>query len=49
MSQIPAETIDESELILSERDSLCVLDLLDNPPEPNEKLIAAALELPKQS
>ena len=40
--------IDQSERIhLSERDSLLVLDLLDNPPEPTEKLRAAARALPK--
>ena len=32
---------------LSERDSLRVLDLLENPPAPNEKLRAAAEALPK--
>jgi uncharacterized protein (DUF1778 family) len=42
------KVIDENEhLTLSERDSLRVLDLLDNPPEPNEKLLAAALALSK--
>jgi uncharacterized protein (DUF1778 family) len=30
---------------LSERDSLRVMDLLENPPEPNEKLVAAARAL----
>lgn len=41
------ETIDESEqLRLSERDSMAVLDLLENPPESNEKLLAAARALP---
>lgn len=41
--------IDENErLHLTERDSLLVLDLLDNPPTPNDKLLAAALALPKQ-
>jgi uncharacterized protein (DUF1778 family) len=41
------KTIDESEkLRLSERDSMAVLDLLENPPEPNEKLLAAAHALP---
>ena len=29
-------------LVLSERDSLRVLDLLENPPEPNARLIRAA-------
>jgi uncharacterized protein (DUF1778 family) len=33
---------------LSERDSLRVLDLLENPPAPNAKLLAAARALPKQ-
>lgn len=33
-------------LLLSERDSLCVLDLLENPPAPNAKLLAAAATLP---
>jgi len=31
---------------LSERDSLRVLDLLENPPGPNPRLIAAAQALP---
>ncbi len=31
---------------LSERDSLRVLDLLENPPKPNAKLLAAAKALP---
>ncbi len=34
---------------LSERDSLRVLELLENPPRPNAKLLAAARALPKQS
>jgi uncharacterized protein (DUF1778 family) len=34
---------------LSERDSLRVLDLLENPPAPNAKLLAAARALPKPS
>ena len=34
---------------LSERDSLRVLELLENPPAPNEKLLAAAQALPKRS
>jgi uncharacterized protein (DUF1778 family) len=34
---------------LSERDSLRVLDLLENPPKPNAKLRAAARALPKRS
>jgi uncharacterized protein (DUF1778 family) len=32
----------------SERDSLRVLHLLENPPEPNTKLLAAARALPKR-
>ena len=31
---------------LSERDSIRVIDLLENPPEPNERMIAAARGLP---
>jgi uncharacterized protein (DUF1778 family) len=39
--------IEQSEhLTLSERDSLRVLDLLEHPPAPNAKLIAAAQALP---
>jgi uncharacterized protein (DUF1778 family) len=33
---------------LSERDSLQVLDLLENPPAPNARLMAAAQGLPKR-
>ena len=33
---------------LSERDSLLVLHLLENPPAPNKKLLAAARALPKR-
>ena len=33
---------------LSERDSLRVLNLLENPPAPNAKLLAAARVLPKR-
>jgi len=40
--------IEESErLPLSERDSLVVLNLLENPPEPNAKLRAAIAAMPK--
>ena len=47
---VAQKVIDENEhLALSERDSLHILDLLDNPPTPNKKLMAAALALPKQS
>jgi uncharacterized protein (DUF1778 family) len=42
--------IDQAEnLVLSERDSLRVLELLDNPPAPNARLIAAARALPAES
>jgi uncharacterized protein (DUF1778 family) len=41
--------IEESEhLQLSERDSLRVLDLLENPPPPNARLLAAAQALPRR-
>jgi len=33
---------------LSHRDSLRVLDLLENPPKPNAKLVSAAKALPKR-
>jgi uncharacterized protein (DUF1778 family) len=47
---VARKIIDENErLELTERDSLHVLDLLDNPPVPNDKLMAAAFALPKQS
>lgn len=38
---------DEERVRLSERDSLRVLELLENPPAPNVKLLAAAKALPK--
>ena len=38
---------DEERIKLSERDSLLVLELLENPPAPNAKLLAAAKALPK--
>ncbi|TCT23940.1 DUF1778 domain-containing protein [Thiobaca trueperi] len=42
--------IDQAERIqLSERDSLSALELLENPPAPNAKLMAAAHALPKQT
>jgi len=47
---VARKIIDENErLELTKRDSLHVLDLLDNPPMPNDKLMAAAFALPKQS
>jgi uncharacterized protein (DUF1778 family) len=39
---------DAENLALSERDSLRVLDILENPPKPNSKLLAAAKALPKR-
>ncbi|MDE1991910.1 MAG: DUF1778 domain-containing protein [Rhizobiaceae bacterium] len=36
-------------ITLSKRDSLLVLDLLENPPEPNARLRAAAAALPRRS
>jgi uncharacterized protein (DUF1778 family) len=39
---------DADNLQLSPRDSLRVLDLLENPPAPNAKLRAAARALPKR-
>jgi uncharacterized protein (DUF1778 family) len=48
--QIARETIVEAErLQLSERDSRRVLDLLEHPPKPNERLLAAARALPKDT
>ena len=44
------EVIEEADHVkLSERDSLRVLDLLENPPAPNARLLAAAQSLPPQS
>ncbi|GAB2603900.1 type II toxin-antitoxin system TacA family antitoxin [Nitrincola alkalisediminis] len=47
---VAQKVIDDNErLALSEKDSLRVLDLLDHPPAPNEKLLAAAFALPKRT
>jgi uncharacterized protein (DUF1778 family) len=47
---VARKVIEENERVeLTERDSLHVLDLLDNPPAPNDKLLAAAFALPKKS
>ncbi len=44
------EVIEEAERVqLSERDSLRVLESLENPPAPNAKLLAAARALPRRS
>jgi uncharacterized protein (DUF1778 family) len=41
--------IDEADHVqLSERDSLRVLDLLENPPPPNKRLLSSARSLPKR-
>jgi len=43
------EVIQEAErLEISERDSLRVLALLENPPKPNARLLAAAKSVPKR-
>ena len=43
------DVIQESEQVqLSDRDSLRVLDLLENPPAPNARLLAAAQRLPQR-
>jgi uncharacterized protein (DUF1778 family) len=42
--------IEEAEHVqLSERDSMRVLALLENPPAPNSKLLAAGWALPKRA
>ncbi len=42
--------VDQAERVtLSERDSLRVLELLENPPAPNDRLMKAAFDLPEQS
>ncbi|MEZ4658936.1 MAG: DUF1778 domain-containing protein [Caldilineaceae bacterium] len=47
--QAAKTVIAEAEQIqLSERDSLRVLDMLENPPAPNARLLAAAQNLPTQ-
>jgi len=47
---VARKIINENErLELSERDSLHVLKLLDTPPAPNDKLMAAAFALPKRT
>lgn len=44
------DVIEEAEHVqLSERDSLRVLELLENPPTPNARLLAAARALPQES
>ncbi|MEI6756863.1 MAG: DUF1778 domain-containing protein [Chlorobium sp.] len=44
------KVIEQNErIVLSERDSLLLLNMLEDPPAPNEKLMAAAFALPKRS
>ena len=44
------DVIEEADHVqLSERDSLRVLALLENPPEPNTKLLAAAQAVPQRA
>ncbi len=46
---VARKIVDDNErLKLSERDSLRVMELLDNPPAPNAKLMAAAFAMPKK-
>lgn len=43
------DIIEQNERVeLSERDSVHLLNLLENPPAPNEKLMAAAFSMPKR-
>lgn len=46
-----ADTVIEQaeRVVLSERDSLRVLELLEHPPAPNARLLAAALALPAKA
>ena len=39
---------EEEHISLSQRDSLRVLNLLENPPRPNAKLVSAAKALPRR-
>ena len=39
----------QEQIKLSARDSVRMLNLLENPPEPNNKLMTAALALPKDN
>ncbi len=43
--QRDAESTETQKLTLTERDSLRVLDLLDNPPEPSTRLLRVTSEL----
>ena len=47
LSAAKAVILESERLELSERDSLRVLAMLENPPKPNAKLLVAAKSLPK--
>jgi len=49
LSAAKAVIQEADQLQLSARDSLRVLELLENPPAPNARLLAAARALPEQS
>ncbi len=49
LSAAKAVIQEADELQLSARDSLRVLELLENPPAPNARLLAAAQTLPQRS
>jgi len=50
MVSVARDVIEQSERVeLTERDSLYVLSLLEDPPAPNDKLMAAAFALPGQT
>jgi uncharacterized protein (DUF1778 family) len=49
LSAAKAVIRESDHLQLSGRDSLLVLELLENPPAPNARLLAAAQALPKRS
>jgi uncharacterized protein (DUF1778 family) len=47
MREAKAVIEDSERVVLSERDSLLVLELLENPPAPNARLRAAIAQMPK--
>lgn len=49
LSAAKAAIAQADQLPLTERDSLRVLNLLENPPAPNNRLLSAARALPKRS
>jgi len=46
LREADAVILEAERIELTERDSLLVLDLLDNPPAPNDRLVAAIKALP---